>query len=341
MTDNADPKAHAEIVATVVQNGVAHELDAASFGHYVKASYGNLYCMWTKSFVDYQETHIMRDVLSVLKRDLDAESIYNIDHHEALIRLAPFANHILVKRELLLGALDKKLYERYETMKQSGNFPILNMVNLEWGSAFTCLYGLYDTDERILKGLNGKDILDVGAFIGDTASVFRALCPNSKVYAFEPSSTNYEQMMKHFAMDVEAGHIIPVVKGCGEVPGSIKLSKTMDSPDSRASMFADFNTDISETVEVIRLDDFVNEHKLNVGLIKIDVEGYEIPALRGALETIKNYRPILLIAIYHNAQEFYELKPYLESLNLNYEFKIRRSNLHNPTSELVLLCLPK
>ena len=47
-----------------------------------------------------------------------------------------------------------------------------------------------------------------------------------------------------------------------------------------------------------------------------DVEGFEPEVIRGALETIKKSHPVLVLSFYHTPEEFYEIKSYIESLNL-------------------------
>ena len=44
--------------------------------------------------------------------------------------------------------------------------------------------------------------------------------------------------------------------------------------------------------------------------------------MKGALETIKEQKPVLIISIYHNYSDFFEIKPMIEDLNLGYKFKI-------------------
>lgn len=45
----------------------------------------------------------------------------------------------------------------------------------------------------------------------------------------------------------------------------------------------------------------------------------------------------MVIAFYHQPDEFYELKPFLESLNLGYKFMVRRSAISMPISDAVLI----
>ena len=82
----------------------------------------------------------------------------------------------------------------------------------------------------------------------------------------------------------------------------------------------------------------IKENKLKVGLLKIDIEGFESYLLQGAIETIKSQKPALLISIYHNGHDFFEIKPWLESLNLGYKFKIRKAWDHNTNRDTLLIC---
>ena len=142
--------------------------------------------------------------------------------------------------------------------------------------------------------------------------------------------------------DIDAGRLHAYKQGVGDKVGTLNLKHTQVGA-AAFSLRDDvpLPTPEQEQVEVITLDDFVAEHQLQVGLIKADVEGFEPEVVRGALNTIKTQKPVLILATYHTAEEYYELKPYLESLNLGYEFKLRRSCFSNPYSDLVLIALPK
>ena len=77
-------------------------------------------------------------------------------------------------------------------------------------------------------------------------------------------------------------------------------------------------------IEATTLDDFVRKNNIEVGLIKVDIEGYEQHFLKGAEQTIKTQKPALLISIYHNIDDYLHIKPMIESWNLGYKFKIRK-----------------
>jgi hypothetical protein len=77
-----------------------------------------------------------------------------------------------------------------------------------------------------------------------------------------------------------------------------------------------------ESVDVITLDSYVEKHNLEVGLIKVDIEGFEQKFLQGAKKTISSQKPTLLLSIYHNADDFFHIKTIIESWDLGYKFKI-------------------
>ena len=76
-----------------------------------------------------------------------------------------------------------------------------------------------------------------------------------------------------------------------------------------------------------------------VGWIKIDLEGYGLPAVKGMVETIKRDRPVLTLAVYHCADELFGIKKLLESLDLNYKIMFRSCRF-DEYHELTLIAYP-
>ncbi len=81
----------------------------------------------------------------------------------------------------------------------------------------------------------------------------------------------------------------------------------------------------------------MREHQLRVGLIKTDLEGMEQDFLAGAKETIMKQKPILLLSMYHNDSDFFDMKRLLESWNVGYHFKVRRGREHSISLETMLI----
>ena len=331
------------IVANIIENNQMISLNAEQFGNYVVSHYETFNFPLLKNFVDYRENQVMAQRLASLKEGMDEISCAYIDHHEHLLDLAKFTDAVLVKKDFLWTAEDQKLFKNYHAIKEQGTIPLVNEVNLEWGSSITNRYGMYDVPTEKLSAINGKAVIDVGGYVGDSLSLFRALFPESKIYTFEPSKASFDTLTNLFKQDINQGNIIPVQKGLGDEKGILKLSKGQGlQSDATASMAMDYGLgpDSYEEAEVITLDEYVQEHNLSVGLIKVDVEGFEPQVLKGALNTIKTQRPVLVLATYHNGYEFYELKSVIEALNLNYSFQLRRSTLCHPLVDLALIAIP-
>lgn len=74
-------------------------------------------------------------------------------------------------------------------------------------------------------------------------------------------------------------------------------------------------------VKGISLDEIVKDEK--VSYIKMDIEGSELNALKGAKNVIKRDRPRLAICIYHKPEDILELPLYILDLVPEYKFYIR------------------
>ena len=180
-----------------------------------------------------------------------------------------------------------------------------------------------------------KDIIDAGAFIGDSALILSELTDRS-VHAFEPTKENYANMLKTIELNGLAG-VIPRRLALGREKGQTEMINAYVSSTNAYVENSTMPYTATEMVDVVSLDEYVKKNGLTVGLIKVDVEGAEQELLTGAMETIKAHKPALLISIYHNASDFYDIKPMLEDLNLGYRFKIRHPKIGTVMMETMLI----
>ena len=163
-----------------------------------------------------------------------------------------------------------------------------------------------------------QNIIDAGGFIGDSALVLSSYT-EKKIYSFEAIPANLQKMQKTIELN-SLSNVIPVNKALYSKKTELEFN-ICDSASSSVKLEA-IPEGEKVKVQAITLDEFVKEHNLDVGLIKVDLEGAEQEFLQGALNTIKEQKPTLLFSIYHKPEDFFEIKPILESLNLGYKFRI-------------------
>lgn len=189
-------------------------------------------------------------------------------------------------------------------------------------------------EPQTLAKMRQKDFIDVGGFIGDSAVLFeREFCDNF-VYAFEPTKKNFELMKRTLKLN-NAKRIVPVNLGLGARESQMQINIL----GSASSIHLDWGYQSEkENIKITTLDNFVRENKIEVGFIKVDIEGFEMEFLKGAKETISQQKPAMLISIYHQPSDYFGIKPLIESWNLGYKFKIHKGVDSSVSVETALFC---
>mgnify|MGYP001163713128 CR=1 FL=1 len=153
--------------------------------------------------------------------------------------------------------------------------------------------GLYEdniTNEFIKYLKKGISFVDIGANVGWFSLLTSKFLDNKcKVYSIEPFSENCKLLM---ASTLENNiNSIQIMQAAAFSSNGI-LSFGASGSNGMCNILPQKVDSIlnSETINSIRLDDFINE---KIDLIKIDVEGAEYSALSGAYELIKDYKPTI------------------------------------------------
>jgi len=192
---------------------------------------------------------------------------------------------------------------------------------------------------EIQRRVAGKDIIDGGGFIGDSAMLFTEHHPR-KVYTFEANPGTVPTMRR--IIEENAAKLGNKKDKIEIIPLALGRSKGTLAFYSRGECDAGATTRVVGTtpaheVSMVSIDEFVGERALNVGLIKLDVEGVEYDTILGAKETIIQQKPILIVSIYHTFKDFFEIKPLIESWGLGYKFEIRHHRPSAPDWEFMLM----
>ncbi|HPY89114.1 MAG TPA: FkbM family methyltransferase [Lentisphaeria bacterium] len=204
-------------------------------------------------------------------------------------------------------------------------------------------HGLKMLPATVPAYLRDRDIIDAGACWGDSTLVFREYSPR-RVCAFEPSPKNAAIMAKILARNkITAAEVQLEQLGLGESAATMTLSGVGPSANLSAAgqQSACHNAADNLCVKITTVDEYAKQNRLQVGLIKADVEGMALDLIKGAVGTIRRDRPVLSISIYHSAEEFFGVYEYLRSLDANYRFLIRSlSDSVLRYSETALLAYP-
>jgi FkbM family methyltransferase len=175
------------------------------------------------------------------------------------------------------------------------------------------------------KKNSGNLVIEGGVADGTDSENFFKFYNNTKltIYGFEPFIETYESSSKSAALDAKGMRVFPFAlwdedkkmqfkKDAGSATTSSLV--TGDSCDNEAAVFE---------VQACKLDSFLSNKSIDsVCLIKLDIEGAEVEALRGATEIIRKFKPQLAISIYHKKEHLYQIPEFLKSLNPDYKFKL-------------------
>ena len=246
-----------------------------------------------------------------------------------------FKNSRFEKYKLTFPAYQYE-YEKCWLSEHSKIGKIYNLASdLMTPEVFYFHHGLRFADQKILDYIKNKDILDCGAFIGDSVLVLQNYT-QSTIYCYEFSKPNIEafkNLMK--ANNCLKYRLISAALGD-------KVQKIFISKSKKVNSHQKLIEGSDEVVDITTIDEDAKKYGFNVGLIKMDVQGAGMSVVRGGVETIKKHRPVLSLAVYHNTDELFGIKPFLEKHLDNYvfEFKLQQFHLGN-FDEMILFAYPR
>lgn len=218
-------------------------------------------------------------------------SAWSIDSH--LQELTRTKDQMLAGQKLLAteGAL-----EHYQTPR-----------GLFWapkGSRFIVPFNLAEQEVRIYgrapQGVRKGDIvLDCGANIG-TFARYALDDGAAKVIAIEPAPDNIECLRRNFPAEIAAGRLVLVPKGVWDKDDTLELRVDPENQAADSFVIERKGAIVTARVPLTTIDRIVAELGLpRVDFIKMDIEGAEVNALRGAKATIARHHPRLALSAYH------------------------------------------
>jgi FkbM family methyltransferase len=181
---------------------------------------------------------------------------------------------------------------------------------------FHTLMGRWETeninalDQAARKlGLDKKDIViaDVGANMGYYSMYFaKYYSPRSKIYAFEPSVSILDVLKKNISIN-HLDNVEIVEAACAENTGKVEFYISHNHHSS--SMIDYWGDNLASgtltTVKSVSMDEFFENEKRGVypDLIKMDIEGAGVFALKGCTRCVKMKRPLILMESHTGAED--------------------------------------
>ena len=141
---------------------------------------------------------------------------------------------------------------------------------------------------------NKRDVIDIGAHVGIT-TVHWLDNGFTHVHAFEINPSHFDCLMENTTEYRERVSLYPY--GCSFEEKTVKAGYRTHKNSGSFQMLDDqtaatFPPESIFEVSVRRLDTHTFD---NISLIKIDVEGWELEVMKGAINTIKQHRPVLFV----------------------------------------------
>jgi len=186
----------------------------------------------------------------------------------------------------------------------------------------------------------GSIFIDVGANIGYVSAVAAHLVGKSgEVHSFEPAPQYFKLLQENIKLNPDY-KMFANQAALGERKTTLPM-EILDPPHGGGNTLIKEYINIWDkpkykiktlNVNVIRLDKYIEDKKLeNISFIKIDVEGYEFPVLRG----LENYlskckkKPVILTEINPKSYELLNYDPQ-ELINFMKKFGYKPYNVFNP-----------
>lgn len=194
--------------------------------------------------------------------------------------------------------------------------------------------------DHVLPVIKSAEVIaDIGANIGTTALFFANQNPQAHIYAFEPHPNSFKKASENIALNrFKNIHLINI--GLGEQPATLKLyevNKYNSGMNRILSQNMDNNLSYVEIV-INTFDNFCKKNEIKtLNFVKIDVEGFEYWVIKGGVNTLQKYKPVLFVELNDNSLKEgsqKSAKEFIELLNsIGYNTIYRSDTLQNISSE--------
>lgn len=182
-----------------------------------------------------------------------------------------------------------KFLVKFYGLKYPGDFDCF----IDWSVFY---YGAYAKNEltmlgQLIKASHGESILDIGGNVGHHSLFFSTFGKN--VHAFEPFAAVYKKLEEKIRVNNTKNMILHKI-ALGE-KNEVRTFYPSSSNNTGTGSFINENSIAKPTdFRIFNGDEYLTAKRINnICLIKIDVEGFEVPVLKGLKHTVEKERPIV------------------------------------------------
>jgi FkbM family methyltransferase len=188
-----------------------------------------------------------------------------------------------------------------------------------------------------IEAVEGDHVIDAGGCYGDTALFFAYQAgKNGKVHCLEFVDDNITILTRNTKLNPELEKRIDLAPNPLWSTEGVPVYYESNGPATSVSM--ERISEKSKMVPTVTIDGLVESGRVaKVDFIKMDIEGAEVEALKGAEQTLRKFRPRLAICLYHRPSDFETIPKFIDSLGLGYRFYFNHYTMH--AEESVLFCI--
>jgi FkbM family methyltransferase len=182
----------------------------------------------------------------------------------------------------------------------------------------------------------GDIVIDGGGYWGDTALYFAQIVgPGGRVVSYEFEPSNLQALHYNLSLNPQLARRVDVVPSAlwDRAGEEVNVHPFGPGTSIRSDGEARASTD---TIDAL----VAREDVERVDFIKLDIEGAELNALRGAEATLRRFRPRLAVAAYHKADDLAAIPEYLAGLQIGYSFQLGHITMHGEETVLFAIADP-
>lgn len=144
----------------------------------------------------------------------------------------------------------------------------------------------------------GDTMIDAGANLGYFSLVgAKSVGSKGKVHAFEPVANNFKLLEAHLKMNSLQAQVAANPVGLWDETATLEFGQPLKTEHNHGSFAIEANEDLTNkvTCEVTTLDSYAEKVQLpGLRLMKMDIEGAELNAIKGGLKTLEKFRPFII-----------------------------------------------